>query len=253
MTQKLPQHAMLPLWSDKTEDQKRVTFKSMLDDLNVYRTLRNLKPIEISFSENLDRLMDGYRELFSETFAQIITWLDRAQPADEIEANHISNTVNFINSNPNALNMNCEAGHITGSAIVFDKTSNMILLHKHKKYNRFMQFGGHPDYEFLPIDIAFRETREESNLPDLSCVSIYDDMNIPADVDAHIIPEKDGKPEHTHYDLRYIFQTSSAEFLKANADESSDFQWFEIDQALATPDTIISYPVKRLIGKIKNT
>ena len=250
MTDRLPTHATLPLWADKNDNQKHETFVSMLEDLNVYRGIQGLESISIAFEGQLDELMSGYREVFSESHSNIIEWLGKAVPADDIEKEHISNTIKFIEENPNALNMNCEVGHITGSALVVDKETNKILLHKHKKYDRYLQFGGHPDYEFLPINIAFRETAEESSLNDLICLSSHSNENIPMDVDAHVIAEKNGKPEHTHFDLRYIFQTSAAHLLKANAGESNDFKWFDIQEALETPDEVISYPVKRLIRKV---
>ena len=75
---------------------------------------------------------------------------------------------------------------------------------------------------------ALREGREESGLEDLRIVS--DGI---ADLDVHRIPAGRGEPEHRHYDVRYIARTDSADSIAADARESNQLMWFDLDRAAA--------------------
>ena len=64
--------------------------------------------------------------------------------------------------------MNCEVGHITASAIIVETESQRTLLHFHRRLDRWLQVGGHAEYETDPAQVALREAREETGLPDLA-------------------------------------------------------------------------------------
>ena len=68
---------------------------------------------------------------------------------------------------------------------------------------------------------ALREAREESGMDDLQLV--HDSL---FDVDAHLIPARHNEPEHTHYDLRFLFQAQHHDFCIS--DESHDLAWVEL-------------------------
>jgi len=44
------------------------------------------------------------------------------------------------------------------------------------------------------------------------------------DLDIHRIPARGHEPEHDHYDVRYLFETSRDELFKVS-DESHDLAW----------------------------
>ena len=74
-------------------------------------------------------------------------------------------------------------GHVTGSAFVLDAASGQVLLHHHRRLDRWLQLGGHDDGEHDPLATALREAREESGLPDLRPLTAAI-----LDVDVHAIP-----------------------------------------------------------------
>ena len=118
-------------------------------------------------------------------------------------------------------------GHITASAFIIDRDGR-LLLHHHRRLNRWLQMGGHLEPGEDPVAAALREGREESGLQDLRIVS--DGI---ADLDVHPIPAGRGEPEHRHYDVRYIARTDSADSIAADGRESNALMWFDLDRAAA--------------------
>jgi 8-oxo-dGTP pyrophosphatase MutT (NUDIX family) len=55
-------------------------------------------------------------------------------------------------------------GHFTGSAFIFSADSGHVLLHHHRRLDRWLQMGGHDEGESDPALTALREGREESGL-----------------------------------------------------------------------------------------
>jgi 8-oxo-dGTP pyrophosphatase MutT (NUDIX family) len=118
-------------------------------------------------------------------------------------------------------------GHITASCFILDRDGR-LLLHHHRRLNRWLQMGGHLEPGEDPVVAALREGREESGLQDLRIVS--DGI---ADLDVHRIPAGRGEPEHEHYDVRYIARTDSADAIVADDRESNQLMWFDLDRAAA--------------------
>ncbi|MDQ6802732.1 MAG: NUDIX hydrolase [Acidobacteriota bacterium] len=118
-------------------------------------------------------------------------------------------------------------GHLTASCFIIDRDGR-LLLHHHRRLNRWLQMGGHLEPGEDPVAAALREGREESGLPDLRIVS--DGI---ADLDVHPIPAGRGEPEHRHYDVRYIARTDSADSIAADARESNQLEWFDLERAAA--------------------
>jgi 8-oxo-dGTP pyrophosphatase MutT (NUDIX family) len=118
-------------------------------------------------------------------------------------------------------------GHVTASCFIIDPEGR-LLLHHHRRLNRWLQMGGHLEPGEDPVAAALREGREESGLEDLRIIS--DGI---ADLDVHRIPASRGEPEHRHYDVRYIARTNSADSIAADARESSQLMWFDLDRAAA--------------------
>jgi 8-oxo-dGTP pyrophosphatase MutT (NUDIX family) len=116
-------------------------------------------------------------------------------------------------------------GHITASCFILDD-SGRLLLHHHRRLSRWLQMGGHLEPGETTIEAALREGAEESGLRDLVLV---DDAI--ADLDVHAIPAGRGEPEHSHYDVRYIARTQSPGTIAADARESNQLMWFDLDRA----------------------
>lgn len=219
----MPHHAELPLWDDKSSEQKIETMRRMIDDLyemTYVEARRNLKQI-----------------------------LENARPADDKEGADIASMLDMLEEYPNIMSQNCEVGHFTGSALVCDRNGN-CLLHYHKNLKLWLQFGGHADLETNFADVAMRETKEETGLQHLV---FFKTNPVPIDFDIHTIPASRKRPEHLHLDIRYRLITSKPKSLNPPEGESQDFLWRRYDKFLNPDDPsdaeIIDPSLKRLIHK----
>ncbi|MDE2635734.1 MAG: NUDIX hydrolase [Chloroflexota bacterium] len=217
----MPGHARRPLWPDKTPAQKLATLR--------------------------DQMLDLYRYQLGDALAEISAMLDAHQPADAKEARDIQRIKDLIEAHPNILNRNCEVGHITASAAIVDLAARRALLHWHKRLNRWLQVGGHTDYETDIAQAALREAREETGLPDLA---FYPPRGKPApiDYDVHSIPETGDAPAHLHLDFRYLLVTERPAALAPAKGESTRFRWLTFAEALR-PGDAIDESLRRLLRK----
>ncbi|HJT18736.1 MAG TPA: NUDIX domain-containing protein [Thermoanaerobaculia bacterium] len=117
-----------------------------------------------------------------------------------------------------------DPGHITASCYIID-AGRRLLLHHHRRLNRWLQMGGHLESGEQPLEAALREAEEESGLRDLDVIGGI------ADLDVHVIPPGRGEPEHRHFDVRYIARTASPEAIVIDAQESNDLIWVDLDRA----------------------
>lgn len=217
----MPGHARLPLWQDKTPAQKLETLRDQILDLYRYQ------------------LGDAHREIQSMLAAHV--------PADAKEERDIQLIQDLIAAHPNILNRNCEVGHITASAAIVDLDTRRALLHWHKRQHRWLQVGGHTDYDTDIAQAALREAREETGLPDLA---FYPPRGKPAPIhyDVHSIPETDDMPAHLHLDFRYLLVTEQPAALAPAKGESSRFRWLTFSEAVLPRDAIDD-SLRRLLSK----
>jgi 8-oxo-dGTP pyrophosphatase MutT (NUDIX family) len=147
------------------------------------------------------------------------------QPVDEQEALHRQALLQLLRTASEPFSRtHFVPGHVTASCFVLDPHGR-LLLHHHRRLDRWLQMGGHLEVGEEPLDAALREAAEESGLRDLRIVS----EGI-ADLDVHIIPEGRGEPEHRHFDVRYIAQTASPHSIVIDAQESRELMWFSLDR-----------------------
>jgi len=217
----MPRHARLPLWPDQSPDQKLETLRGLILDL--------------------------YRYQLGAALAEITVQLDAHQPADAEEARDIQRINGLLAEHPNILNMNCEIGHITASAVIVELAQGRALLHFHKRLNRWLQVGGHANYETDFAQVALREAREETGLPDLIHYPVAN-KPAPVDYDVHTIPEGGDIPEHLHLDFRYVLVTNQPDALSPSAGESTRFRWLSFSEALAM-GAAIDDSLRRLLHK----
>lgn len=124
-----------------------------------------------------------------------------------------------------------DPGHFTGSVFIFSAESGHVLLHHHRRLDRWLQMGGHDEGESDPASTALREGREESGLADLVLLS-------PAilDLDVHPIPPARGEPGHSHFDVRYAAVTRTAAAARADVAESLGLAWLPLEEAARRMD-----------------
>ena len=120
-------------------------------------------------------------------------------------------------------------GHITTSAFIIDNDYNEMLLLKHKSLGRWLQPGGHVEQDESLLLSALREAVEETGIPktQLHNISIFENSEVPFDIDSHYIPANPKKQEegHYHHDLRYLFVYTGDGKIRYNENESTGLKW----------------------------
>lgn len=113
-------------------------------------------------------------------------------------------------------------GHLTGSAWIINEDQSHILLLHHAKLDKWLQPGGHADGDENIFNVALREAQEETGITDFKLLKdgIFD-------VDIHPIPARNNFPEHLHYDIRFLFQTTKNSTIIVS-EESHDVQWIPL-------------------------
>lgn len=116
-------------------------------------------------------------------------------------------------------------GHFTASCYVLDGRGR-LLLHHHRRLDRWLQMGGHVEGDESPEVTALREGAEESGLRDLTLLGdgIFD-------LDIHGIPAAKSEPDHDHYDVRYLARTAMPDAIALDRAESNDLAWVTLDRA----------------------
>lgn len=165
-------------------------------------------------------------------------------PADALEARHLGAMVNLLTSHGAFSRSHFAPGHFTASCYIIDD-GGRLLLHHHRRLNRWLQMGGHVEGNESPSMAALREGREESGLGDLELVS--DDI---FDLDVHAIPAGKGEPDHHHFDVRYLARTASPDGISIDAAESNELAWVTLDRAMALMNAEESTRVVRKIERL---
>ncbi|MCX5404738.1 NUDIX hydrolase [Streptomyces sp. NBC_00335] len=134
-------------------------------------------------------------------------------------------------AHPDGVYKPCQAGHVTGSALVIDPVRDRVLLTLHKKLGMWLQMGGHCEPGDTTIaGAAMREAVEESGIAEgLTLVP-----GGPVRLDRHPIPA----PCNWHLDVQYAV-LAPAGALEAISDESLDLRWFPYAQVAEVADTSV--------------
>ncbi len=176
----------------------------------------------------------------------LLSLLSAHSPADDVERAHVTAVHALVSSEPECFARGTFVpGHLTASAFVVDGAGR-LLLHHHRRLDRWLQMGGHDEGEHDPEKTARREAEEESGLVDLELVRIGPSGLL--DVDVHRIPEGKREPAHLHHDLRYLFVTRSPDAIHAQVEESLDLAFFPLREAEAK---LGEASARRVIAKIQ--
>lgn len=152
--------------------------------------------------------------------------LENYEPASPTEAASLVKLLDLLEHHPRCFDRDYYTpGHITGSAWIVNREHTKALLHKHRKFNTWIQLGGHSDSEPLTNQVALREAEEESGLKSVKLVS--DDI---FDMDVHSIGSRDDMPAHWHYDIRFLIEADENEPFSPSEGESKELAWIPLDQ-----------------------
>jgi 8-oxo-dGTP pyrophosphatase MutT (NUDIX family) len=117
--------------------------------------------------------------------------------------------------------------HFTASALIVHPDSKRVLLRWHSRIQAWLQVGGHGDPgESDPFEIALREAREETGLPDLMP---WPDARVRHAVVCHV-PPGNGEPAHEHADVRFFLATDNPDAARPENQEAL-LRWVTLDEA----------------------
>ncbi|MBS2027784.1 MAG: NUDIX hydrolase [Deltaproteobacteria bacterium] len=177
--------------------------------------------------------------------ARLLALLEHFLPADDLEERHLEAIRALVSSSADCFSRtHWVPGHITGSAFIVDPARRQMLLHHHKKLDRWLQMGGHDDGERDAAATALREAREESGL---AKVEWPPGERRVLDVDVHEIPARKEDPAHQHHDVRFLFYAESTQPLSMDAQESNALAWIPLADAAAKMG---EEGAKRVVAKI---
>jgi 8-oxo-dGTP pyrophosphatase MutT (NUDIX family) len=175
----------------------------------------------------------------------LLDQLRRYRPADDLESRHHDALVNLLTHGRDPFSRaHFAPGHVTASVFIVEPASNSVLLHHHRRLDRWLQMGGHIEDDEHPEIAALREGREESGLGDLELFGgIFD-------LDVHAIPAGKGEPDHHHFDVRYVARTWSPEAIVMASEESKELAWVPLARAVPLMKEDASSRVIRKIERL---
>jgi 8-oxo-dGTP pyrophosphatase MutT (NUDIX family) len=156
----------------------------------------------------------------------LVELLDRYQPDGEDEAADVARVRALIASEPDLWSRSVPL-HLTASALIVHPASGRVLLRWHQRQQAWLQVGGHGDPgETDPLDIALRESREETGLTDLEP---WPDGQL-RHVVIVAVPAGAAEPAHEHADLRFVFATAAPDTARPE-NPAAALRWLTIAEA----------------------
>jgi 8-oxo-dGTP pyrophosphatase MutT (NUDIX family) len=158
---------------------------------------------------------------------------------DPIEQEDKVKMLDFLNRKPNCFERSCQECHFTASCWLENFHGNAALLTLHKKFNGWLQLGGHADGDNDLLRVSIKEAQEESGLSveSVNC-KIFD-------IGVHFIPPYKDIARHYHYDVCFYLRAIEDKPFVVS-EESHDLMWIDRDDQ--PPD---NYNVRRMFRKWK--
>ena len=150
--------------------------------------------------------------------------------ADAAEETHRRAMVGLLASTDAFSRAHFMPGHFTASCYIVDGQGR-LLLHHHRRLDRWLQMGGHVERDETPSLAALREGAEESGLADLHFPGGAGAETGILDLDIHAIPAGKGEPDHHHFDVRYVARTRTPDAIAIDRAESNELAWVSLDRA----------------------
>jgi len=116
-------------------------------------------------------------------------------PIDVDEAAAVAHLLRLLDGPQDPFVRTTLPAHVTASAMVFDPRHHVLLLHLHRRLDRWLQPGGHIEPGERPEDAVLRETAEETGIAA---------HHAPAGPIVIHLDEHPGPDGHIHLDLRYL-------------------------------------------------
>lgn len=160
--------------------------------------------------------------------ARLIVDVRDHQPRDDREQQSRMVILDQLVVLPYPFDRHAALTHVTASAVVVGRRG--VLLHRHRRLQRWLQPGGHLEPGESPMEGARRESEEETGLaldhPTGGPVLLHLDVHEAADA-------------HMHLDIRFLLWGPD-EDPAPPPDESQDVAWFSWNKARALSDEALA-------------
>ncbi|MER2002704.1 MAG: NUDIX hydrolase, partial [Carnobacterium inhibens] len=142
--------------------------------------------------------------------------------------------------------------HFTASAWIVNPERTKVLMAYHNIYQSWSWIGGHADGNANLLQVALKETTEETGLmniiPLANTIYSLEILGVP-------IHMKKGVPiaTHLHLNITYLIEASETELTRVKEDENSAIKWMKLEEAVEActePEMKVVY--EKLNDKLKN-
>ena len=163
-----------------------------------------------------------------------MNWIDEIRnynPFNEQEKQDKKVVLDYITTFPNILTRENEFAHMTASSWIVNKDRTKVLMIFHNIYQSWAWTGGHADGEDNLLNVAIRETMEETGVKNIKPLQ-EDIFSLELlCVDGHV---KRGKyvSSHIHINVTYLLEADESEALAIKEDENSGVRWIDIEDAV---------------------
>lgn len=173
-------------------------------------------------------------------------------PYNPQEAKEQEVMLKYMNSFENLLTRENEFAHFTASAWIVNPERTKVLMAYHNIYQSWSWIGGHADSNANLLEVALKETTEETGLMNISPLSntIYslEILGVPSHMKKEV-----PVATHLHLNVTYLIEANENEQTVVNEDENSAIKWMKLEEAVEActePEMKIIY--EKLNDKLKN-
>lgn len=137
----------------------------------------------------------------------------------------------YMDTFDNLLTRENEFAHFTASTWVVNRARTKVLMAYHNIYQSWSWVGGHADGDADLLQVALKETAEETGVTAIAPVSrdVYslEILGVPA----HL---KKGEPiaTHLHLNVTYLIEADENEDTTIKPDENSAVEWMSLTEAV---------------------
>ena len=177
------------------------------------------------------------------------------KPSNEQENVDKKVMLGFIKNNDNALSRNNLVAHFTTSVFIVNESFTKVVYAFHNIYNNWAWIGGHNDNDPDFLNVALKESKEETGLVTLKHYSNDPIMIDVLQVENHY---KNGHyiNDHLHLNLTYLLIGHEDEPLKIKVDENSGVKWIDISDMVSITNEermkLVYLKGQKIINNIKN-
>ena len=176
---------------------------------------------------------------------KILQLISNIKPYDKLEEEHITNTINWINSGEEIFRIekpDVPPKHLVSYFVLIDIEKKKILLMDHINAGLWLPSGGHIELNEHPKTTVGREIMEELHLPadfiseNPFLITQTTTINIGAG--------------HTDVSLWYLLNGNSEEEISFDKIEFNGYKWFGFSEILETEKTKLDPHMHRFIEKL---